>query len=167
MFKKSAQSARMEARRARIEYLRQRQAGSDEAPLDEDAKAGDVAAAEEPEAGSQTPVTILNSAWTWSMLSYLFVLGIGAPMMLQAGLDIFAPEIRMQMLAAVFVLIYPAWRIGALLSRFLKARGFGASFSMPGLQRTGAGRPPAPGSVEERMAARQARVEKARKAGKL
>jgi len=70
------------------------------------------------------------------------------------------------MLISLVVLVYPAWRIGSLFSKFLRTRGIGANavITVPGI-----GEKPVPkaGTLEAKMAAREARVAKARKEGKL
>ena len=112
------------------------------------------------------PATIVNSAWVWTAGCYILVIVTAMFMITQSGLDVFSERSRTPMLISLAVLIYPAWRIGSLFSKFLRKRGIGAGavVTMPGI-----GEKPEPkaGSIEARMAAREARVAKAREEGKL
>lgn len=109
-------------------------------------------------------VTFLNSAWTWTGLIYLFILLAVVFAALQQGLALFNGG--WMGLVIVVAMLYPAWRIGSLISRFMKKRGIGASFdtlfSKPALSDKDT-----QDSVKARMAERKARVEQARKDGKL
>ena len=126
---------------------------------------GDVSLME-PDEVVMAPATIVNSAWVWTVICYILVIVTAMFMITQSGLDVFAERSRTPMLISLVVLIYPAWRIGSLFSRFLRKRGIGgeAVISVPGI-----GEKPVPkaGTLEAKMAARKARVEKARKEGKL
>lgn len=129
---------------------------------------GGAAAAEAEEAAAiaLAPTTIVNSPWVWTAICYVLVIMIAMSMITQSGLDVFAERSRTPMLISLFVLVYPAWRIGSLFSRFLRKRGIGANavLTVPVI---GTKPEPKPGSIEARMAAREARVAKAREEGKL
>ena len=120
----------------------------------------------EAQAAEIAPATIVNSAWVWTPVCYVLVILIAMSMITQSGLDVFAERSRMPMLVSLVVLIYPAWRIGSLFSRFLRKRGIGseAVLTVPVI---GTKPEPKAGSIEARMAEREARVAKAREEGKL
>ena len=80
----------------------------------------------EPEDAALGAATIVNSAWVWTPVCYILVILIAMSMITQSGLDVFAERSRMPMLVSLVVLIYPAWRIGSLFSRFLRKRGIGS-----------------------------------------
>ena len=180
----SAQKSRLEHRRQRVEEKRRRleSAKAVREQTEPAASAEQLAEAEAPVAQSDSvrserldaaskpemaPSTIVNSAWVWTVICYILVIATAMSMITQTGLDVFAERSRTPMLISLVVLVYPAWRIGSLFSRFLRKRGIGASavVPVPGL---GGGKPePKAGSVEARMAARKARVAKAREEGKL
>ncbi|MEL7453391.1 MAG: hypothetical protein AAGJ50_08490 [Pseudomonadota bacterium] len=109
-------------------------------------------------------VTILTSAWTWTALLYLIILVIAAYGAVQNGVDITASHLRYRVLGGLLVLIYPAYRIGSVISRFLRRQGVTVTL-LPG--RRASKRPAKPNSVDARMAERRARVEKAKAEGKL
>lgn len=170
LFKKSSVQHNMDARRERVAMLRRKQERDEtrDAIIETDDDVPAFTSAKVTSEDSRaTPVTVLNSAWTWTFVSYVLVIAIAIPMMLGMGLNVFSGEIRGAMSISAVVLIYPAWRIGSLLARFLKARGFGAGFSMPAVATPKASKTGKPGSVEARMAERRARVAKAREEGKL
>lgn len=120
----------------------------------------------EPEEVAMADATIVNSAWVWTFVCYILVILIAMSMITQSGLDVFSERSRTPMLISLAVLVYPAWRLGSLFSKFLRKRGIGAGavVAVPGI-----GEKPEPkaGSIEARMAAREARVAKAREEGKL
>ena len=120
----------------------------------------------EPEGAVLGAATIVNSAWVWTPICYILVIVTAMSMITQSGLDVFAERSRTPMLISLVVLIYPAWRIGSLFSRFLRKRGIGseAVLTVPVI---GTKPEPKAGSIEARMAEREARVAKARKEGKL
>lgn len=120
----------------------------------------------EPEDAALAPATIVNSAWVWTPICYILVIVTAMSMITQSGLDVFAERSRTPMLISLVVLVYPAWRIGSLFSRFLRKRGIGseAVLTVPVI---GTKPEPKAGSIEARMAEREARVAKARKEGKL
>ena len=108
-------------------------------------------------------VTLLNSAWTWTGLTYLFVLLIAFVTASQNGFAYQGGWIGPAILVA---LLYPAYRIGTMISRYLKQNAPVVSEA----DREAAAKnkkAPRPGSVEARMAARRARVARARDEGKL
>ena len=119
------------------------------------------------------PTTILNSAWTWTLIVYVTIMAVAVLSIAQNGLTILNEQSDTARLAIIVGLIYPAWRIGSLISKFMKKRGIGAGFSISNTVKSnvssgGISRKTAsPGSVEARMQARQARLEKARQEGKI
>jgi len=159
----------MEARRARVEAARA-EAGL-EAPL---SKPQETITDywKMPKSGPRT--TLLNSAWTWTLIVYVVILAAVAASVAQNGLAFIDQQSNTARIAIAVGLIYPAWRIGSLISKFMKKRGIGAGFSLLG---SGPAAMPSkgpkprkaakPGSVEARMEERRARVEKARQDGKL
>lgn len=124
-----------------------------------------------PKTGART--TLLNSAWTWTLIIYVSIMVIAVLSVVQSGLGGLERQSDTVRLAIAAALIYPAWRIGLLISRFMKRRGIGAgvsvsksiSASLGGTRRSD--KTPRPGSVEARMEARRARLEKARREGKI
>jgi len=90
----------------------------------------------------------------------------------QQGSDLLDTQSNTARIAIAVGLVYPAWRIGSLISKFMKKRGIGAGFSVSGAVGGSLGsEKPAkaakPGSVEARMAERKSRLEKARQEGKI
>lgn len=159
---------RQDARKARVEAARRKNAaGGTTAKVDE-VKSETNSEPEPitdywslPRTGPRT--TLINSAWTWTTVIYVLILAAVLLTISQQNLNIF--ERGWLGIVILVSLLYPAWRIGSLLSRFLKRRGIGTDFDMPGI---GKGAEEAdPNSVKARMAARRARVEKAREEGKL
>lgn len=124
-----------------------------------------------PKTGART--TLLNSAWTWTLVTYVAIMAIVVLSVAQSGLGFIDAHSHTARMAIAAGLLYPAWRIGSLISRFLKKRGLGTGFSVKeavGGLVTGTAKPKKaarPGSVEARMAARRVRLEKARREGKL
>lgn len=115
-----------------------------------------------PKSGART--TLINSAWTWSALVYAIILLVVLATISQQDLNLFD---RGWIGTVILIsLLYPAWRIGSLVSRFLKRRGIGTAFNLPGTS-AAEGEESDPASVKARMEARRARVEKARQDGKL
>ena len=119
------------------------------------------------------PTTLLNSAWTWTLIIYVAIMGATVTSIASNGLPLAAAaNSNIVIIAIAVALIYPAWRIGYLISRSLKRRGIGAGGSITGrVSDSLKGVPKAdkarPGSVEARMAERRARLEKAREEGKI
>ena len=168
---KSDLDARMEARRARVEAAKAKaEAGPDSAP---------VSAPSEPITDywklpkTGGPTTILNSAWTWTMIVYVVIMAIALFSVVQNELTILDKQSNTARIAIAVGLIYPAWRIGLTISKFMKKRGIGAGFSVGDTLKSSVSTGPKPakaarpGSVEARMEARRARVEQARKDGKI
>ena len=119
------------------------------------------------------PTTLLNSAWTWTLIIYVAIMGATVTSIASNGLPLAAAaNSNIVIIAIAVALIYPAWRIGYLISRSLKRRGIGTSGSITGrVSDSLKGVPKAdkarPGSVEARMAERRDRLEKAREEGKI
>ncbi len=98
-----------------------------------------------------------HSNWLWGSITYLVLLLIGSIMLAQLTL---ANEIiitRAMIAALIAVPLYPAWRIGSILARFMQRRALRQA-SIPKGGQT---------SVKARAEARQARIDAARKAGKI
>ncbi|MEO1474539.1 MAG: hypothetical protein AAFS03_11500 [Pseudomonadota bacterium] len=114
-----------------------------------------------PKSGPRT--TPLNSAWTWTVLTYVFIIVIAWATASQNGFQFQGGWTGPAILAA---LLYPAYRVGALISRFLKQRAPDVAELEQATSRA-SNKQPASGSVEARMAARRARVAKAKEEGKL
>ena len=162
--------ARMRARRERVEAAKAKSVETlDEGarqkaePIDDYWKL--------PKTGART--TLLNSAWTWTLISYVTIMAVVVLSIAQNELQILDQQSDFARMAIAIGLIYPAWRIGSMISRFLKKRGMGAGFSFSDAAKSTLNVPSSrekaakPGSVEARMAARRARVEQARKDGKI
>ncbi|MEL6324457.1 MAG: hypothetical protein AAFQ84_09550, partial [Pseudomonadota bacterium] len=109
--------------------------------------------------------TIFTSAWTWSILLYAALLVISAYAVLQGGYNIFAPERALTAAGGAVLLMYPAFRFGTIVSRILKAR-FPGDVS-PSVETNIAAAASKPTDIKAKMAARKARVEKAKSEGKL
>lgn len=119
-----------------------------------------------PKTGRRT--TLLNSAWTWTLIVYAIILAIAALSIAQNGASFLTNQGNAARMAIGAGLIYPAWRIGALISGFLKRHRAGDIMPAEQVARTGKPAKTArPGSVEARMEQRRARLEKARREGKL
>lgn len=163
---------RMRARRERVE----RAQTENESKLDD---AADPSGADEPITDFWTlpktgaPTTILNSAWTWTIIVYVAIMAAAVLSLADNNLAILSEQSNTARTAIAVGLIYPAWRVGSLISKFMKKRGIGAGFSISGAVGGSSGafskpdKVAKPGSVEARMAERKARVEKARQDGKL
>ncbi|MEM9669481.1 MAG: hypothetical protein AAF950_11205 [Pseudomonadota bacterium] len=108
-------------------------------------------------------VTVSNSAWTWTAVSYVVIAGIAWFTATQNGFQLQGGWGGPAILAA---LLYPAYRIGSMMSRFLKQRAPLAADKPLNDPKT-KGKQPATGSLEDRMAKRRARVAKAKEEGKL
>ncbi len=109
--------------------------------------------------------TVLNSGWTWTLVFYAILLGVASVTVLQSGYDVFTPDRALTAIGGAILLLYPAFRIGTIVSRLLKSR-------FPGpVSPTGEADPARVSSdgrdLKARMEERRARVEKARKDGKL
>lgn len=122
------------------------------------------------------PTTILNSAWTWTLIIYVLIMGATVTSIAGTGLPLVAAANSDVVVIVIAVaLIYPAWRIGYMISKYLKRRGVGegtsltnrVSDSLKGTPRADKASKARPGSVEARMAERRARLEKAREEGKI
>lgn len=125
-----------------------------------------------PKTGPRT--TLLNSAWTWTLVIYVAIIAAVVFSASQNGIEFLDKQSNTARIAIAVGLIYPAWRVGSLISKFMKKQGIGADFSVTGAiaSSSGSAQPKAskaakPGSVEARMEARRARLEKARKEGKI
>ncbi|MEL7481794.1 MAG: hypothetical protein AAGJ29_09545 [Pseudomonadota bacterium] len=134
--------------------------GSDESP-NQPSKSGDYWSL--PNTGPRP--TIFTSAWTWSILLYAALLVISAYAVLQGGYNIFAPERALTAAGGALLLMYPAFRFGTIVSRILKAR-FPGDVS-PSDETNIAATASKPTDIKAKMAARKARVEKAKSEGKL
>lgn len=109
--------------------------------------------------------TVFNSGWTWTLVFYAILLGAASVTVLQAGYNVFTPDRALTAIGGAILLLYPAFRIGTIVSRLLKSR-------FPGpVTPTGEADParvsPDGKDLKARMAERRARVEQARKDGKL
>lgn len=154
---------RMAERRARVEAAR--------AKTDPDAGRVSDEVKQEPEEDTDdywslpktgAPTTVFNSAWTWTLIIYVVIMTTAAVSLAQSNLTGALERVGSTAPIAIAVaLIYPAWRIGALISKFLKTRGIDMEIKPK------SGKTPKPGSVEARMAERRARLEKARQEGKI
>jgi len=118
------------------------------------------------------PTTLLNSAWTWTLITYVAIMAIAVLSIAQQGSGLLDSQSNTARIAIAVGLLYPAWRIGSLISKFMKSRGIGAGFSVTGAARSSLGgensaKAVKPGSAEARMAERKARLEKARREGKI
>ena len=154
---------RMAARKARVEAAKAG-TGSDETSPSKPEQEPVTDYWKLPKSGAHT--TLINSAWTWTGLVYAIILLVVLATISQQDLNLFD---RGWIGTVILIsLLYPAWRIGSLVSRFLKRRGIGTEFNLPGAgQGVGAGGETDSDDVKARMEARKARVEQARKDGKL
>ena len=163
--------ARMKARRERVEVAKAKVSETlppDQSEDKEEAPITDYWKL--PKTGAAT--TILNSAWTWTLITYVAIMAIAVLSIAQQGSNLLDSQSNTARIAIAVGLVYPAWRIGSLISKFMKKRGIGAGFSVTGAVRSSGGgetsaKVTKPGSVEARMAERKARLEKARKEGKI
>lgn len=162
--------ARMRARRERVERA--------EAEADGSSAEAEPTEAEPltdywklPKTGART--TILNSAWTWTLITYVAIMAAALLSIAQNNLTIIDQQSNTARIAIAVALLYPAWRIGSIISRFMKKRGIGSGFSVTDAAKStlnvynSSEKRVAPGTVEARMAERRARLEKARKEGKI
>lgn len=167
---------RMSARRARVEAAKARVEPVIEASKEARPAEPQI---EEPLSNfwklpkKNVPTTLLNSAWTWTLITYVAILAIAVLSIAQNGFELLDQQGNTARIAIAVGLIYPAWRIGALVSKFMKKRGIGANFSIMGAVTASSSAAPKakkavkPGSVDARMEERRARLEKARAEGKL
>ena len=167
---KSELEQRMAERRARVEAAKAK-TEPELAAADTEPEADITDYWKLPKTGAAT--TILNSAWTWTLIVYVAIMAIALLSIAQNNLQILDQQGNNARMVIAVALLYPAWRIASMISKFMKKRGIGAGFSLlggvkslssPGPRSRKAARP---GSVEARMAERQERVEKARRDGKI
>jgi len=168
-------NARMKARRERVEAAEAKASGNDEAPLPDEDETKEEAHITDywklPKTAGRT--TILNSAWTWTLMTYVAIMAIAVLSISQNGGGLLDSQSNTARIAIAAGLIYPAWRIGSLISKFLKKREFGADISIGGAVSSSvtgkakSTKAAKPGSVEARMEERRARLEKARAQGKI
>ncbi|MEO0881543.1 MAG: hypothetical protein AAFY34_02310 [Pseudomonadota bacterium] len=109
-------------------------------------------------------VTVLNSAWTWTAIIYLFIVVVAWSTAMQGGVQLLGGWKGPAILVA---LIYPAFRVGLLISRYLKQRSPDRSSDTVSVLTGRKNKEPQPGSIEARMAERRARVARAKEEGKL
>ncbi|MEO1407594.1 MAG: hypothetical protein AAFV54_14045 [Pseudomonadota bacterium] len=109
-------------------------------------------------------ITLLNSAWTWTGIVYLLIFITAWTTAMQGGVQLLGGWKGPAILAA---LIYPAFRVGSLISRYFKKRTPDRSEAVSEETGTRTGKTPQPGSIEARMAERRARVAKAKEEGRL
>ncbi len=165
---KSDLDKRMAERRARVEAAREEESTKTDARACE--PEGDIDDYWTlPKTGA--PTTLLNSAWTWTLIIYVVIMGAAVTSMATTGLPVaVAANSNIVVITIAVALLYPAWRIGYLISKYLKRRGIGGAITSR-LSDSLKGAPKAdkakPGSVEARMAERRARLEKAREEGKI
>ncbi|MEM8635912.1 MAG: hypothetical protein AAGF33_13130 [Pseudomonadota bacterium] len=109
-------------------------------------------------------VTLFNSAWTWTAIIYLLIVIVAWNTAMQGGIQLLGGWKGPAILAA---LIYPAFRVGLLISRYLKQRSPDRTIDAVSVLTGRKGKEPPPGSIEARMAERRARVAKAKEEGRL